>query len=96
VSITHQKATLHSTDVGSNKLVLLALRLRENKLHILALDQVLVLSGISAERREMREDILILVRSVTNSYEPKPRLAIKPLDTAGKTIGGGGHYTLRS
>ena len=93
MSIAHQETASNSTDVGSNKLVLLALRLRENKLYILALYQVLVLSGISAERTEMREDILILVRSVTNGYKPKSRLALKPLDTAGKTIGRG-QYTL--
>jgi hypothetical protein len=95
VSIAHKKTALDSTDVGSNKLVLLALRLREKELYILALDQVLVLSGISTERSEMREDILVLVRTVANSNETKSRLAIKPLDTAGKTIGRG-HYTLKS
>jgi hypothetical protein len=95
VSIAHQETTLDSTNVGSNKLVLLALRLRKKELYVLALDQVLVLSGISTERSEMREDILILVRSIANGHETKSRLAIKPLDTAGKTIGGG-HYTLKS
>jgi hypothetical protein len=94
VGIAHKKTALDSTNVGSNKLVLLALRLREQELYILALDQVLVLSGISTERSEMREDILVLVRTVANGNETKSRLAIKPLDTAGKTIGR--HYTLKS
>jgi hypothetical protein len=74
--------------------MLLALGLREKELYILTLHQILVLGGISTERGEMREDILILVRSVANSYETKSRLAIEPLYTAGKTIGG--HYTLKS
>jgi len=36
----------------------------------------------------MREDIL---RPIANGDETKSRLAVEPLDTAGKTIGG--HYT---
>jgi hypothetical protein len=94
MSITHQETALDSTDIGSDKLMLLALRLSKKELYILALNQILILGGISTERGEMREDILILVRSIANGDETKSRLTIEPLNTAGETIGG--HYTLKS
>jgi hypothetical protein len=94
VSITHEKSTLDSTNIGSNELMLLALRLGEQELYVLALNQILILGRISTERGEMREDILILVRSIANGDETKSRLTIEPLNTAGETIGG--HYTLKS
>ena len=38
MSVTHKNTTLYATDISRDVLVLLALRLRQHKLHILALD----------------------------------------------------------
>jgi hypothetical protein len=92
VRIAHKQTILHTTHLECNILVLLALRLSESELDILALDKILILRWLAPKRREMREDILILVRTITNRNEPKSRLAVKPLDTSGNTFAA--HYTL--
>lgn len=86
VRIAHEETALNATHVKRNMLVLLTLRLSESKLDILALHEILILGRLTPERREMRKDILILVRPIANGNKSESRLAVKPLYTSGNTL----------
>ena len=81
VRITHEKPALNSRHIGGIELMLSGLTLGEREVDILSLNQVLVLGRLAVEGREMRENILVLMRTIANSNKPKSRLVVEPLDT---------------
>jgi hypothetical protein len=81
VRIAHEEPTLNSRHVGGIELVLSGLALGECELDVLSLNQVLILGRLAVEGGEVRENILVLMRTIANSNKPKSRLVVEPLDT---------------
>ena len=90
VGVAHKQSSLDTSNADCMELMLLARRLGQIKFDILSLYEILILCRLSAERRVMREDILILVLSITDRDESEARLTIEPLNSSDKTIAG--HY----
>ena len=83
--VAHKQSALYSANVRSVVFMLLALRFRQRKLHVLPLDKALVLRTITANRRIVRENVLTLPLSTDDRDESEPRLAVEPLDATGLT-----------
>jgi hypothetical protein len=80
MSVAHEKPALHSSHIGGIELMLSGLALGEREVDVLSLNQVLILGGLAVEGGEMRENILVLMRTIANSNKPKSRLVVEPLD----------------
>ena len=90
VRLAHQNTALDTRDIRSVILVVLVLRLHQIKLNILALDQVLVLRRLGANRGIMNKDILVLLVTLTYRDETKAGLVVEPLNATRKTRGNNG------